>query len=133
MSEADRTTGSGVLDERLQGTQQPVAGNGVRSSANSERMAAAAAVGDRQTDARYAPPAVLTLQDQTRLNLGRNAEMPARLIEQSVIKHLADTCKSRGVQVPADMVDFINRARVHFFDTAGNQVELASAMITWEE
>lgn len=59
--------------------------------------------------------------------------MPARLIEQSVIKHLADTCKSRGVQVPADMVDFINRARVHFFDTAGNQVELASAMITWEE
>ena len=49
------------------------------------------------------------------------------------MKHLADICRSRGVQVPADPVDFLNRARVHFLDAQGRPVPIESATIIWEE
>lgn len=68
----------------------------------------------------------------TTLNLGRNAQMARKLVEQAVLRSLNKTLKARGLN-PGDLVDFLNRARVTFLDPSGQEVKIGAALITWEE
>lgn len=73
-----------------------------------------------------------TPQD-TRLALGRSAQLPRALMDQAMIKHLHALCKARGVQVPDDIIDLMNRATCHYVNAAGQPADVVAVMLTWEE
>ena len=73
-----------------------------------------------------------TPQD-TRLALGRSAQMPRALMDQGILKLLHALCTARGVQVPADVLDLLNRATCHYIASNGQPADVVSVMVTWEE
>ena len=62
----------------------------------------------------------------TLVAIGRSVHLPRRVVDQAVVAHVARVLSARGVQVPSDPVDFLNRARVHLEDDG-------AAIVTWEE
>lgn len=79
------------------------------------------------------PSSTTAPEAPARMSVGRNGELPRKLVEQAVIKHFGDLCRSRGIAVPADPLDLLNRARVYFLDDAGKPIALSKVMIAWEE
>lgn len=56
---------------------------------------------------------------------GVNCKLTAAEVEQAVKIRCHELCRARAIPVPANLVDFLNRAAVHW---AGG-----CAMITWEQ
>jgi hypothetical protein len=129
----------GGVDAGVRRMESPDAGGGVRPEASSAAYPGWDGAGRDPSSALGSPvdprsaAAVAPQPEPTDLNIGRRAQLPRRLVEQAILKHLADLCKARGVQVPADQIDFLNRAKIYFLDGQGKAVSLASAMVTWEE
>ncbi len=123
MSNQDQDRDNGGMAGGVRRPQQAQAGEVVRSwNAGS---------GIDQMDPQSSGTAQL-IGEGTTLNLGRNAQMARKLVEQAVLRSLNKTLKSRGLN-PADMIDFLNRARVTFLDPSGQEVKIGAALITWEE
>ena len=56
---------------------------------------------------------------------GVNCKLTPEEVEQAVKIHTHALCVARGIRVPESLVDFLNRAQVHWSEGA--------AMVTWEQ
>ena len=56
---------------------------------------------------------------------GVNCKLTAAEVEQAIKIHTHGLCRARGISVPESLVDFLNRAQIHWSG--------GSAMITWEQ
>jgi hypothetical protein len=57
---------------------------------------------------------------------GINCKMTKPEVEHAIKLRVHELRRSRGLPVPADPIDFLQRASVHWADDGG-------AMVTWEE
>lgn len=72
-------------------------------------------------------------QTPATMNVGHNVRLTMKLVEQAIMQRVQEIARSRGIQVPSDILDFQNRAKVHFLDSANRPVPLASVNVIWED
>lgn len=50
-----------------------------------------------------------------------------------MLEHVQRVAAERGKHVPADLVDFMQLADIVLLDEAGNRIEPARVIVTWED
>ena len=64
---------------------------------------------------------------------GHSIRLPRSLVEQAVLKRIQEIAKARGIQVPADPLDFAHSAGLHFLDSRARPATLDSVVVTWND
>ncbi len=67
------------------------------------------------------------------MNIGHSIRLEPREVEQAVKEHVKRLAAARGIQLPADTLDFHNRSTVHFLATDNSPVVFASVVVALEE
>jgi hypothetical protein len=127
----------------IRGTESTDDGEMVRSAGNGRQGdhptdpfggAGVSSTTSRAAAAARGPAAELTRAsastDPRSSSLGHNAKVGRRIVEQACVERLHAT---RPGHVPANLVDFLNRATVHFLDADNHVIDIDAVMITWEE
>lgn len=60
------------------------------------------------------------------MQTGRNCKLTQAEADQAVKMRAREICLARGIDVPTDPIDFLNRTQVHWISGSG-------PMVTWED
>ena len=113
----------------LRGVQQADAGQVVRTAQGEGTVAGPHRAATGASHHSVPPPAhpgpTLQASNQIAMQTGTNCKLTQAEVDQAVKLRTHHLCLARGIAVPEDPVDFLNRAQVHW--VAGD-----GAMVTWE-
>jgi hypothetical protein len=60
------------------------------------------------------------------MQCGHNCQLTPAEADQAVKVRAHELCRARGLDVPVDLIDFLNRTQVHWISGGG-------PMVTWED
>lgn len=64
---------------------------------------------------------------------GHNKQLTRAEVTRDVLEGLQRRAQTAGQVVPDDIVEFLQRADVYFFDAHGNPVTFETVVVTWED
>lgn len=64
---------------------------------------------------------------------GHNKSLSRSEVERDVLEGLQRRAVRDGQNVPADIVDFLSRADVFYFDAQGQPVSFERVVVAWED
>lgn len=114
----------------LRGVLQPQSGPMVRPSQGQGTVDGAGYAGGGGGHHSVPPPPgfgqAVPTATQVAMQSGHNCKLTKAEAEQAVKMRARQLCLARGIDVPGDEIDFLNRAQVHWIAGDG-------PMITWED
>lgn len=118
---------------RLRGDGKSEEGGDMRSEEEpSGEMARLA--GQEVAQARHELPQNANQKAAVKPSWGSNASLPLSEIERAVLSRIQVMGDAAGKQdVPADIIDFMQRANVIFLDKNNQRVSFSRVVVAWEE
>ena len=129
MSHEDGTAGAAApVAAGVRGLQQPPERHVVRTAEVAGAMAGSAPAQGGAQHHSLPPPAAAqpAVPAEIAMKSGHTCKLTMAEAEQAIKLRARELCVARGVAVPDDQLDFLNRAEVHWLGEDG-------PMVTWED
>ena len=133
MSETDgKASVVSSMAARLRGNGKPEEGNHMRTEEDEGQVARLAKT--EASQANHQLPSNAHQAAAIRPSWGSNASLPIVEVERAVLQRVQERAAVAGKRdVPADIVDFKDRANVIFLDQNNQRVSFVRVVVAWED